>query len=122
MNINYELITFMLTIGAVIFAVYNYFRNPQELIEKKQAVSEIETQSNAKMLSEKVKWEKESTQEKFKEMALRLDSAFTLAQNHVHTVDTKVDNLIATTNAWHLEISNKLSILQTVIEERMPKK
>ena len=55
-------------------------------------------------------------------MTKRLDDAFALAQNHIHTVDEKLTGYISTSNAWHLEVSNKLTELGTIISERIPKK
>ena len=51
-------------------------------------------------------------------MQQSIRDAFTLAQNHTHTVDTKVDKLIDAVVKAELGIVR----LATVIEERIPKK
>jgi hypothetical protein len=115
-------------IGAI-FTIYNYFRNPQENIEKKQIKSEEDLKDKATILSQKevenkatllaqqVQWEKEANEKKFCEFGLRLDGALAMAQNHIHTVDVKVDNLIATVG----KMSNEITRLATIIDERIPK-
>ena len=76
-------ITFVLGILAIIFSVYSYFRNPQIKSEKTDA-----------LLNQRVQWEKESTDKKFADFGLRLDNSMSMAQNHIHTVDVKVDGLM----------------------------
>lgn len=111
-------LTFALGLLGVIFAVYKYFRGPQEDLEKKQAVDQMAIDSKADILSEQVKWGKELNEKRFTEFGVRLDTALTLAQNHIHTVDTKVDNLLVTIG----KMSNEITRLSTIIEERIPKK
>lgn len=91
----------------VAFAVYKSYRKPQEDVEKKEW-----------LLSQKVEFERCATEKKFEEFWKRLDQAFALAQNHVHTVDVKCDKLIESSNQMAIEIWK----LSTIIDERMPKK
>lgn len=100
-------IMFVLGILGAIFTVYNYFKNPQINSEKTDA-----------LLQQRVQWEKESTDKKFSEFGKRLEDAFLLASNHTHTVDVKVDGLIKTVGV----MSNEITKLTTIIEERIPKK
>jgi len=44
-----------------------------------------------------------------------------MAQNHIHTVDTKVDGLANTITQMNLSLTNELTKLGTIISERMPK-
>ena len=123
-------ILFALGILGVIFTVFNYFRNPQEDLEKKQLITDKDLSSKATILAQKeaegkagllaqqVQWEKEANEKKFVEFGLRLDSAMTIAQNHIHTVDVKVDTLIGTVAS----MSNEITRLSTIIDERIPKK
>lgn len=111
-------ITFALGILAIIFAIFNYFRVPQEDLEKKQAVSEKEVESRAGLLAQQVQWEKESNEKKFAEFGVRLDNSLTMAQNHIHSVDVKVDALTTSVN----EMGKEMTKLSTIIEERIPKK
>ena len=123
-------ILFALGILGVIFTVFNYFRNPQEDLEKKQLITDKDLSSKATILAQKeaegkagllaqqVQWEKEANEKKFVEFGLRLDSAMTIAQNHIHTVDVKVDTLIGTVAS----MSNEITRLSTIIDERIQKK
>jgi len=123
-------ITFAIGIVGIIFTIYNYFRKPQEDMEKKQLLVDKEIDSKATILAQKemenkaalldqqVKLERELNEKKFADMGCRLDTAMTVAQNHIHTVDTKVDGLIKTIN----QMSNEVTRIGTIIEERIPKK
>jgi len=123
-------IMFAIGILSVIFTVFNYFRNPQESLEKKQALADKdisgkasvlaqkEVENKAALLAQQVTSEKELNEKKFLEFGGRLDKAFELAQNHIHTVDTKVDSLVSVVNT----MSNEITKLSTIIEERIPKK
>jgi len=104
-------ITFVLGILAIIFSVYSYFRNPQIKSEKTDA-----------LLNQRVQWEKESTDKKFADFGLRLDNSMSMAQNHIHTVDVKVDGLMKDVSEMNVSISKELTRLSTIIEERIPKK
>jgi len=115
-------------VGAV-FTIYNYFKKPQEEIETKQAIAEKEISSKATILAQKemenkanvlaqqVQWEKEANEKKFNEFSCRLDQSMALAQNHIHTVDVKVDTLITTIG----KMSNEITRLSTIIDERIPR-
>ena len=123
-------IMFSLGILGVIFTVFNYFKNPQEDIEKKQALTEKDLSSKATILAQKeletkalvlaeqVKNKDIENERRFNEMGIRLDTAMTTAQNHIHTVDTKVDRLIESVGI----LTNKITELSTIINERIPKK
>lgn len=123
-------ITFVLAMLAIIFTVYNYFRNPQEDLEKKQAVTDKEIGNKATLLAQKeaegkatllaqqVEWEKVANQTRFAEFGKRLDDSMLLAANHIHTVDVKIDTLIGTVGT----MSNEITKLATIIDERVAKK
>lgn len=51
-------------------------------------------------------------------MQKNIHESFNLAQNHIHTVDTKVDKLVETVG----QLSNEVTKLGTIIEERVPRK
>ena len=133
MNIDSNDIGFILGIIGIFSAVVTwvmYLRKPQEDLEKKQlkseedlkdkatVLSQKEVESRAAILAQQVQWEKEANEKKFAEFGLRLDGAMTLAQNHIHTVDTKVDKLLETVGT----MSNRITELSTIINERIPKK
>lgn len=124
-----NIILFIITLLSVLFSVFFYFRNPQEKLEKNQAINEEkdknkatilsqkEVENKALLLAEQVRWDKENNEKKFAELGCRITESMTLAQNHIHTVDTKVDALLKTVGL----MSNEITRLSTIIEERMPK-
>lgn len=110
-NINLQTISYIVGFLGIVFAVYLYFRNPQEKLDK-----------DASILEQRVQWEKESNEKRFSDMGIRMDNALTLAQNHTHTVDVKVDGLIGSVNTMNLQLTNAITRLETTINERIPKK
>lgn len=118
MTLDPDFIIFTIGVLGTIFTVYNYFRNPQEAIEKKQALSEQELDNTAQVLTQKLQWEKEENERRFRELGEKITGAMTLAQNHIHTVDVKVDTLNASVNTMAVKVAE----LSTIINERIPKK
>jgi len=112
----------IITLISVAFTIWSKVKSPQDKLDKQVAVDREEVEGKAQVLAQRVQWEKELTEKRFGEFGKRLDDAFALAQNHTHSVDVKADLLIKTTNEWHLQISNKLTKLETLIEERIPRK
>lgn len=117
----------VLTLGAMIFGVFFYFRNPQEKIEKKQLVNEERDKNKAEknsvdILETKFKIYLESTEKKFCELSGRLGKNLTYNQNHLHTVDEKLGIIKDEMNSMKVDIGSKLTKLETIIEERIPKK
>lgn len=123
-------ITFALGILAIIFSVFNYFRKPQEDLEKNQAINDErdkskatvlaqkEVEGKASLLAQQVKSDKEDNNRRFLELGEKIDKSMTLAQNHIHTVDTKVDNLAKEVGTLGIQITK----LATIIDERIPRK
>ena len=112
----------ILVILGYVFFIYNYFRNPQENLDKKQALDKEESAGRDKLFEQRMQWEKESNEKRFTELGVRLTDSMTLAQNHIHTVDMKVDGLIGSVNTMNLQLTNEITKLRTIIEERFPKK
>lgn len=112
-SITFDNVTFIIALGGVAFSIFLFFRKPQESLELKQ----VENAGKDKLINAKIKWAKEANEERFRELSKRLEDAFLLAANHTHTVDTKVDELIKTTNSWHLEISNQMTEIKTIIKK-----
>lgn len=96
-------VMFVLGIGAAIFSIFNYFKKPTEDLEKQQVVSQEKDKDVDRRLNEQ---------------SSRLSEAMTLAQNHIHTVDTKVDGLGVRMGSVEVALAR----LSTVIEERIPRK
>src|ERR1035437_1043586 len=106
---------------SVIFTVWNAVKKPQEDLEIKQVVAnkdldnkatilaQKEMENKASLLAQQVVLQKETYDKKFGEMSIRLDG-----------VDAKLNDLILTSNVWHLDITKTLTKLATIIEERLP--
>lgn len=122
MSINYETILTVLSIGTIVFGAYSYFKNPQDALDKKQAIDQVEIDNKAGILAADLTSEKHATERRFREMGERMDRGLTLAENHTHTVDTKVDILITSINGMNLQLTNAVTELRTIINERIPKK
>lgn len=100
-------VTFVLGVLGVIFTVFRYFKEPQTEEEKKAA-----------LLALQVNLQNESVNNRFKEIQDNFFSLLKQNQNHIHTVDTKVDVLSHTVESLAKDIVR----LSTIIEERIPKK
>jgi hypothetical protein len=100
-------VTFAIGILGVIFTIYNYFRNPQIKTEQKDALQ-----------SQEIKFMCESNDRRFLAIQERFDGMLLQSNNHIHTVDTKVETLTSSINDMGKEITK----LATIIDERIPKK
>jgi hypothetical protein len=100
-------ITFAFGILAIIFGVYRYFKTPQIDTEKKDA-----------LLAQQVQWSKEITEKRFEDLDKRLGESLAISQNHIHTIDIKVDGIGLTVS----QLGKELVRLSTIIEERIPAK
>ena len=98
---------FILGLQAIIFSVYRYFRDPQ-----------IKSDQTDSLMAQQIQWTTEANNKRFADMQVNIKDAFTLAENHTHTVEEAVKNLTVVVN----DINNKLVKLTTIIEERIPKK
>lgn len=120
--LNTENIMFAMWVLTIIFGVFFYFRNPQEALDKQQDLDRQEVDGQIKLFDERFKWNREDTEKKFKDISERMDRAMTIAENHTHTVDVKVDHLIGSVNQMNLQLTNAITRLETTINERIPKK
>lgn len=134
-------VMFALGIIGLIFSIYKSYHQPQENIERRQSLDTLATEKDkliaekdlgtkatilaqkeletkALVLAEQVKNKDVENERRFNEMGVRLDTAMATAQNHIHTVDIKVDKLIESVNT----MSNKITELSTIINERIPRK
>ena len=113
----------VLTLGGLIFAVFFFFKNPQTNLEKKQALNEERDKGKTpknefELLRANFEWDRAENDKNFCKLEKQIVDAFGIANNHTNTVDTKVDKLIQSTNL----MSNKITELSTIINERIPKK
>lgn len=104
---NPSTVTFIVGMLGVLFAIYRYFKEPQVAADKRDA-----------LIGEQMNWMKEGVDNRFKSMQEQIAQLVAQSQNHIHTVDTKVDNV----NKSLVEMGREIVKLQTIIEERIPKK
>ena len=90
----------------VIFTVYNYFKDPQIKGDKRDA-----------LLAQQVQWQNEGNERRFKEIQDNFQGMLLQSNNHIHTVEVKVDSLATSVNC----MGNEVTKLSTIIEERIPK-
>ncbi len=99
-------ITFVLGIMGIIFTIYRHFKDP-----------DVEADKKAGLLAQQVQWSEQGTDRRFKDMQESFSVLVTNNQNHLHTVDTKVDALNQTVAAMRVDIGK----LSTIIDERIPR-
>ena len=126
-------IVFALGILGVIFSVYNYFRSPQELLERKQLVAEEDLKDKATILSQKevenkaellarqVQWDKDANAVKFKEMQDNFYLLLKQSDNHLHTIEENLNKHIVDNNSANLVNATNFTKIFTLIDERIPK-
>lgn len=106
----------------MIFGVYLYFRKPQEDLDKKQALDAQAADGETAILAAKVEWERQASEKRFADFQNSLATSTALAQNHIHTIDVKVDSVALNLTLMDKRITSELVRLSTIIEERIPKK
>ncbi len=94
-------------IGGVVFTIYHHFKNPQ-----------IKTEQTDALQSQAMDFMQKSTDRRFCEMQKQITESMTLATNHIHTVDVKVDAVKKDVET----IGKDIVRLETTIKERMPKR
>ncbi len=100
-------VVFIIGILGVIFSVYRHFRDPQNTSELNDA-----------LMGQQMKHYTETTEKRFSEIQENFKLLLLQSNNHIHTVDTKVDKLHASVN----EMGTSVTKLGTIIEERIPRK
>ena len=100
-------IMFAVGVVGVVITVYSFIRDPQAKSEKTDA-----------LIGQQMKWLSESTEKRFKDMQDSFNHLLLQSNNHIHTVDTKVDKVHEIIASMGKEVTK----LGTIIEERIPKK
>lgn len=98
-------ILFAIAILSLIFGIYKYFSDPQIRADKTDA-----------LLLQQLSNSEQGTDRRFKDMQDRFDQLVTNNQNHLHTVDTKVDAL----KDLIVGMGKDMVRVQTILEERLP--
>jgi hypothetical protein len=99
-------ITFALGIIAIVFTIYRYFKDPQTDDEKQAA-----------LLGQRVQFMYENFEARYKSMQDNFNSLLLQSNNHIHTLDVKIDKLACETT----DLVKEVTKLQTIIDERIPK-
>lgn len=107
-------IMFVINMIGILFLVYNSFRKPQ--IDSETTDAAIKAQ--ATLLEQRFQWNQEGIEKRFKEIQDNFQGLLLQSNNHIHTVDTKVDKLVESSGSMGKELTR----LATIIEERIPKK
>ena len=100
-------ITFIIGLLGVLFTVFNYFRNPQIKADKKDA-----------LLAQQVQWTIGGNERRFKEMQESFQGLLIQTNNHIHTIEEKLDGMGNKVAGLDVTIAQ----LGTIIEERIPRK
>lgn len=114
--------TSIITLLGILFAVFFYFKNPQEKLEKKQAINEEKDKNKAERIDFTVLKSNfdlicSANNEKFNKLEIQIKEAFAIANNHTNETDSKVTGLVADVGS----LRNEITKLATIIEERIPK-
>lgn len=115
-------IMFIIGIIGMIFTVYRYFDNPREALDKRQSLTEVEVDNKTDTINQQMQWQSQSADRRFSEMQQNIKDSTAMAQNHIHTLDTKLEALSGTVNSMNLQITAELTKLSTIISERIPGK
>jgi len=99
--------TFLIGLGGVAFTIYRTLQNPQIASDKKDA-----------LLAQRFDLQQAATERRFKDIQANFATLETQSQNHIQTVDTKVEVLTETV----ARMRNEIVKLQIIIEERIPKR
>lgn len=100
-------ITFVVGLIGIIITIYKFVYDPQAKSEKTDA-----------LIEQRMKFFIESTEKRFDGINSNFQSLLLQSNNHIHTVDTKVDKVHSNVTT----LSNEITRLATIIEERIPKK
>lgn len=99
----------MMFVGIVgtIFGVYKHFKDPQ-----------IDGEMTDALMGQQVRHYTETAERRFSDIQENYKALLLQSNNHIHTVDTKVDRLHSTVD----EMGKHIVKLGTIIEERIPRK
>ncbi len=100
-------IMFIIGIIGMMFSLFLYFKNPQIDSDKRDA-----------LLDQSVKNNTESVDRRFKEIQDNFQGLLLQNNNHIHTLDTKIDAMGNHMTNLKIEVAK----LATIIEERIPRK
>lgn len=100
-------IVFVIGIIGTIFGVYKHFKDPQ-----------ISSDMADALINQQMKFFADSNEKRFNDIQENFKQLLLQSNNHIHTVDTKVDKLHTSVG----EMGKSVVRLGTIIEERIPRK
>ncbi len=100
-------ILFVIGLLGVLFSIFKYFEDPKVTMEKTDA-----------LMKQQMDFFISSTEKRFQTMQESFNQLLLQSNNHIHTVDTKVDKVYASVS----KMGESIAVLATIIEERIPKK
>jgi len=98
---------FVIGLGGILYTAFRAFYDPQK-----------KSETNDLLMDQKANFLSEIYERRFKEIQTRFNELASQNQNHLHTLDTKMDEIRECTSV----ISRDVVRLQTIIDERIPKK
>ena len=119
-EINLSTMLAIIALLSVLFNVFLYFKTPQDKLDKQLAVGDAEVDGKAKLIAQQLQWTIEASERRFKEMQESIKDAFAFASNHTHTVEENVKALTVQVTNMNLAMTKEITILATIIKERMP--
>lgn len=99
-------VVFILGVAGTVFGVYKHFKDPQVASEKTDA-----------LMGQQLKYIVDANEVRFKTMQESFNQLLLQSNNHIHTVDTKVDKL----HESIVQMGKEVVKLGTIIEERIRK-
>lgn len=111
-------VLFVIVVLSTAFNMYQGLRKPQESEEKKSALLAQQVKFAADAVAQRFIDLSQATETRFKNVQDSFNQLLLQSNNHIHTVDTKVDTL----NGNVSDLSIKVATLTTIIDERIPKK
>lgn len=100
-------IMFVLGLVGLSFTIWGKVTNPQKDSEKTDA-----------LMAQQIKFFIDGTERRFGEIQTSFQALLLQSNNHIHTVDTKVEGLTAAVSS----MGNEITKLATIIDERVPRK
>ena len=116
-------ILFAITIIGLLFSVWFKVKDPQEKLDKKQAINEERDKNKTEridfgILKTQFDMMCKINSDTFAKLELQIKEAFIVANNHTNETDSKVTGLVLEVG----NLRNDVTRLATIIEERIPKK
>lgn len=100
-------ILFVIGLGGIIFTLFKAFYDPQK-----------KSETNDLLMDQKTKFLKEEYDKKFALIQADISTLTVQNKNHLHTLDVKLDTISSSVG----DLRNSVVKLETIVEERIPKK